>query len=89
MEKHLNIKIFGFVQGVFFRLTAKEEAGKLGVTGFAKNDPDGSVYIEAEGPKEKLDEFIKWCHEGPSAAQVDKVVVSAGPLKNFSEFEAY
>lgn len=84
--KHLNIKIYGLVQGIFFRATAKEEADKLGLTGFAKNMPDGSVCIEAEGEKNKLDKFIKWCNKGPSMAQVEKVEVSESHLKKFKEF---
>ena len=84
--KHLNIKIYGLVQGIFFRASAKEQADKLGITGFAKNMPDGSVYIEAEGEKNNLDKFIKWCNRGPILAQVEKVEVSEGSLKNFSEF---
>lgn len=87
MIKHLNISVFGLVQGIFFRSTAKDEADKLGVKGFAKNMPDGSVYIETEGEKENLDKFLKWCNIGPSMTQVEKVTVSDGPLKNFKEFE--
>lgn len=86
MRKHLNIKISGAVQGVFFRVSAKKEAEKLGITGFARNEPDGSVYIEAEGNKEKLDKFLEWCRIGPTAAKVDKVEVKEGGIKNFSEF---
>lgn len=89
MKKHFNIKIYGLVQGIFFRATAKEQAEKLTITGFTRNESDGSVYIEAEGEKENLDEFIKWCHHGPSLAQVEKVIVTEGQLKNFSEFEVY
>lgn len=87
MRKHLNIAVYGLVQGIFFRVTAKEETDNLGVTGFARNEPDGSVYIEAEGEKEKLDEFIKWCYKGPPLAKVKKVLVVEGPFKNFSQFE--
>ena len=86
MQKHINIKIVGFVQGVFFRLTAKEQAEKLGIKGFTRNEEDGSVYIEAEGDKESLDKFIKWCYEGPETARVEKVEVIEGPVKNFTEF---
>lgn len=86
MIKHLNIKIYGLVQGIFFRATAKEKADSLSILGFAKNMPDGSVFIEAEGKKENLDEFVKWCHLGPSMAQVEKVEISDDPLKNFKEF---
>ena len=97
MIKHINInrgtiflrkiKIYGLVQGIFFRATAKEKADQLEISGFAKNISDGSVYIEAEGKKENLDEFVKWCSIGPSLAQVEKVIVTEGDFKNFSEFE--
>lgn len=85
--KHINIKIYGLVQGIFFRATAREEAERLNITGFARNEPDGSVYIEAEGDIENLDKFVTWCHKGPSLAQVEKVEVTTSPLKNFSEFK--
>lgn len=84
---HLNIKVIGFVQGVFFRANAKEEALKLRLNGFVQNMSDGSVYIEVEGKKEDLEKFIKWCNSGPSTAQVEKVEVSEGPLKNFQTFK--
>lgn len=89
MKQHLNINVYGLVQGVFFRATAKEQATQLTLTGFAQNEEDGSVYIEAEGEKENLDKFIKWCNVGPSMAQVEKVVVTEDKLKNFSSFEVY
>lgn len=84
--KHLNIKIYGRVQGVFFRVSAKEEAEQLGIKGFARNEEDESVYIEAEGKKDSLDKFIKWCNDGPEGAQVDKIEITEGLFKNFSEF---
>lgn len=87
MKKHINIKISGQVQGVLFRVTAKEKADKLGITGFARNEPDGSVYIEAEGEEKTLDQFLDWCHKGPQSAQVEKVIVSEGQLKKFTSFE--
>ena len=74
--KHLNIKIHGQVQGVFFRATAQEKADALGIKVFAENQPDGSVYIEAEGEEENLNEFVKWCRQGPSFARVEKVEVT-------------
>lgn len=85
-RKHLNIKISGQVQGVFFRETAKDTAEKLGIFGFVRNESDGTVYIEAEGDEVNLDKFIKWCHDGSEAAQIDKVEVQMGSLKNFSKF---
>lgn len=89
MKKHLNIKVYGRVQGIFFRAGAKEQANKLGIVGFAQNQPDGSVYIEVEGENSKLNKFVKWCHLGPPMAQVEKVEVSENSLKNFSQFEVY
>lgn len=73
--KHLNIKIYGQVQGVFFRTSAKQQAEKLGIKVSPKNEIGGSVYIKAEGEKESLEKFVKWCHTGPPLARVDKVEV--------------
>lgn len=87
--KHINIKVYGKVQAVFFRATAKEEADKLGIFGFARNEEDGSLYIEVEGDGDNLSKFLKWCHDGPEVAQVNKVVVTEGSVKNFSDFEIY
>lgn len=89
MVKHLNIKISGFVQGIFYRATAKEEAEKHNITGFARNESDGSVYIEAEGEEENLDKFISWCHKGPPLAKVEKVKTEEDSLKNFPSFNIY
>lgn len=84
--KHFNITIAGKVHGVFFRASAKDEATRLGVYGFACNLPDGSVYLEAEGTEPMLTAFIKWCHRGSSQAFVTDVKVVEGEIRNFSEF---
>ena len=89
MTKHFNIKIYGLVQGVFFRATAKEQADKLEITGFAQNLDDGSVCIEAEGEENRLNKFVKWCNKGPSMASVEKVIVAEDKLKNFSNFKVF
>jgi len=75
MTKHLNIKVFGRVQGVFFRYSAQRKIKELGIKGFARNEPDGSVYIEVEGEEAQLKEFVEWCHKGPPLAHVDRVEV--------------
>ena len=74
--KLLKIEIKGKVQGVSFRVTAKRRASELGIVGFARNEDDNSVYIEAEGSNEALDAFTAWCQEGPLGAHVDSVKVS-------------
>ncbi len=84
--KHRNIKIYGEVQGVFFRNSAKAEAERLGIKGFARNEPDGAVYIEAEGEPEALEKFLAWCRRGPGPAKVGLVEVTEGEAKGFKEF---
>ena len=67
------IKVYGKVQGVFFRQSTAAAANELGITGFVLNADDGTVEITACASQEKLNEFIKWCHHGPERARVDKV----------------
>jgi acylphosphatase len=85
--KALRIIVNGKVQGVFFRASAREVADQLGVKGFAQNQPDGKVYIEAEGPEENLKQFVDWCQQGPPRAQVTHVDVQGSVVKNFEKFE--
>ena len=87
MKKHFNIKITGLVQGVFFRVSAKEKADELGITGFARNERDASLYIEAEGEEDNLNKFFAWCQDGPDSANVENVEISEGKMGNFSEFK--
>jgi acylphosphatase len=86
MVKHVSIKITGRVQGVFFRASAKEQADTLGVKGFVRNEPDGSVYVEAESDEMTLTMFLTWCRKGPPLAQVDRVHVLPGEWQGFKHF---
>jgi acylphosphatase len=86
--KHLNITVFGKVQGVFFRAATKAVADQLGIKGFVKNQEDGSVYIEAEGDDFSMESFLEWCNEGPQKAKVEKVEQAEAELKNYRNFEA-
>jgi len=85
--KHLNIMITGKVQGVGFRETTKMIANQMMVTGFVRNEKDGSVYIEVEGDEIFLEEFVNWCHEGPDRSRVENVVVNEAEVKNYRNFE--
>lgn len=78
------IHVRGYVQGVGFRWSTVREADKRGITGFVKNMPDGSVYIEAEGSEKQLKAFIDWCKEGPG--YVESVTVDPYPPVNYKEF---
>jgi acylphosphatase len=85
--KHINIKITGKVQGVFFRASTKAVADQIGVKGFVKNEKDGSVYVEAEAEEAFLEMFVDWCKEGPEKAKVENVEVVDGEPKNYRNFE--
>jgi acylphosphatase len=75
MKKNLTIKIVGEVQGVGFRDAAYWTARKLSIFGFIMNESDGTVYIEAEGDEEALEEFLAWCRKGPITARVSSVEI--------------
>ena len=84
--KRIHIIVKGNVQGVFFRANTKDIAIKLGLKGYVKNLPDGSVEIVAEG--EKVNELIEFCKKGTEYAKVEDVVVKVGKHKNeFENFE--
>ncbi len=81
------LKIYGWVQGVFFRDSAQKKAKELKLVGWVSNASDGTVEVLAEGEEEKLKELIKWCYNGPRLAKVDKVDVewqeATGQFKEF------
>ena len=85
--EHRTYQVHGRVQGVFYRQSTRTEAERLGLTGFARNNPDGTVTIEAEGPTEALDDLEAWCHQGPPAAQVDAVDATPGKVQGYTVFE--
>ncbi|MBD1428209.1 MULTISPECIES: acylphosphatase [Sphingobacterium] len=86
--KHINIKVKGKVQGVYFRATTKAVADQLGAKGFVVNLNDGSVYIEAEGDSFTLDSLVEFCHEGPDRAEVESLdVEETSDIKGFKNFE--
>lgn len=84
--KHLNIKVHGKVQGVYFRDSTKMVADQLGVKGWIRNESDGSIYIEAEGDDWILDNFLDWCEEGPERAEVQLVEKAESEIQNFQNF---
>jgi len=84
--KAFHIHIHGLVQGVFFRKYTKEKAVSLGIKGTVRNCSDGSVEVFAEANEPELEDFIRWCHNGPISAQVRKVDIHDTTLKNFQDF---
>jgi len=82
------MQVFGKVQGVCYRAFASKKGARLGLAGFVKNLPDGSVYMEAEGEEAALRSFEDWAHKGPPSARVDRVELNySDRLSNFEDFE--
>ena len=86
--KRVAIRVFGRVQGVFFRQTTKEVAEKLGLTGWVRNEPGSSVFIVAEGEENELQKLIEWCKKGTEETHVKSVGVTwYSDADEFSEFQ--
>ncbi|MEQ8703387.1 MAG: acylphosphatase [Phaeodactylibacter sp.] len=85
--QQVKLRITGKVQGVFFRASTREKAQQLGITGWVKNEPDGSVTAVGQGPEADLQKWINWCHEGPPHARVDAVDTKAQPVSDCQQFE--
>jgi len=65
--------VFGKVQGVYFRHSARLEARRLAIRGMARNLPDGSVEVLAQGGAAAVEELRAWLQRGPAQARVDEV----------------
>lgn len=87
MRTSYSIRVTGKVQNVGFRYYTVNTARQFNIYGFVKNQPDGSVYIEAEGEKDKLEGFMEWCRRGPQWARVEGFEVQEQPLMGFGEFK--
>ncbi len=71
--RRAHVLIRGRVQGVFFRAEARERALALGVRGWIRNNPDGTVEAVLEGPEEHVEALLRWCRRGPAGARVEAV----------------
>ena len=69
--------VSGRVQGVFFRASTRQRARELGVTGYARNLPDGRVEVLACGSADAVEALCRWLWQGPPSARVTAVDVSA------------
>ena len=72
MKKRVHVWIHGKVKNVFFRGSIKDKADKLGLKGFVRNSED-NVEAVFEGEREKIEEILVYCREGPKYAQVEKL----------------
>jgi acylphosphatase len=74
------------VQGVGFREAMRDQAGRLGVTGWVRNRRDGSVEAIVDGPPSAVEAIVTWARRGPPTAEVARVDVSPAEGR-FSAFE--
>jgi acylphosphatase len=83
-----HLQIQGRVQGVWFRESMLREAERLGVTGWVRNQPDGSVEATVQGPAGAINTLTEWVHSGPPLAHVNRVIqtIVEAP-ETFSVFE--
>ena len=83
----VKINVKGEVQGVFFRAYTQKEAQRIGLIGYVKNIPNGSVEIVAQGEKEQTQQLIEWCHQGSPDSDVTAIETSnisvSGKFKSF------
>jgi len=87
MSVRAHLVINGSVQGVCFRMYTRDEARRLGVTGWVRNRTDGTVELVAEGSKEAVTALSAWCRHGPSYAHVTDVQCNTGAATGeFADF---
>jgi len=81
------VVVHGRVQGVAFRWNATAQADRLGVTGWVRNEPDGSVAGHFEGEREAVEAMVDWCRQGPPGARVRNVAVRDGADTGAGDFD--
>jgi acylphosphatase len=84
--RRAHVQVTGSVQGVFFRTETRDRARSLGVGGWIRNVPDGSVEAVFEGDEERVSSMVDWCRRGPSGARVDHVDVEWEDPEGESDF---
>jgi acylphosphatase len=77
--------VSGLVQGVFFRASTRQQANELGISGYARNLPDGRVEVLIVGQMQAAERLIEWMKHGPPAARVNEVVVEELELESLND----
>ncbi|MFA6439139.1 MAG: acylphosphatase [Bacteriovoracaceae bacterium] len=87
-DVNAKITVIGTVQGVGYRWFADRAARKYDLKGFVENLPDGSVYLEVEGKKKWIEDFIKHLHKGPNLSRVEDILIEwSNPHHLFINFK--
>jgi acylphosphatase len=76
VPRRVALHVRGIVQGVCYRASTQTQARRLGLTGWVRNEPDGSVRAVAEGPEPAVRALVAWCEHGPPHARVDQLEAS-------------
>jgi len=87
MQRTFSFRVSGRVQGVSFRMAAKEQADLHDLTGWIRNCPDGDVEGRVTGDEAVLEEFRVWLQRGPALAKVLKLDWQEESLREFNRFE--
>ena len=87
MQRAVDVTVTGLVQGVFFRAETQQRADRLGVAGWVRNQPDGSVAAHFEAEPDAVEAMVAWCREGPRRARVDDVDVRDAEPTGATRFE--
>ena len=87
MKTGYRIRVTGKVQNVGFRFYTARTALEFNISGFVKNQTDGSVYIEAEGEADAMESFLHWCRQGPQWARVEKFDIQEQPVMGYEGFK--
>jgi acylphosphatase len=85
--KAIQARATGQVQGVAFRWHTQEQARRLGVVGWVRNEVDGSVLVHAEGEDDAVDALVEWCRHGPPSARVRELAVRDAAASGATTFE--
>jgi acylphosphatase len=80
------VVVKGRVQGVFFRAETSDRAQSLGLAGWVRNNPDGSVEAAFEGDRKRVESMVAWCKKGPALAEVEDVDIDWVEPQNESGF---
>ena len=83
----VQVRVSGRVQGVAFRWEAQHAAQGFGVTGWVRNEPDGSVVAHVEGEPDAVNDMVVWLRAGPPAARVTNVAVRDAAPTGADSFE--
>jgi len=83
------VVVRGFVQGVFFRDSARRLAQQHGVSGSIENRGDGAVEAVFEGEPEAVERLVRFMHEGPRGAQVERVEVNEEEPEGLTGFSVH